>query len=238
MGVPGAMGLNLRLVAKQPYPTGQGFSLVAEVEKCFSSNCCTVQLLREKFESLVGIDCADLVIDHYNEGDLFVQRLPLVAAETLESLGVSSGDKLQLLMPAAHCVNEGEAAEKFVLSDAEYASRADTFRTWKKNLVIPEQAVEVASEMEKANSTLQIGKRCITSAKGHARIGTIRWIGHLAGKSCAGIWVGIELDLPLGSTNGTLEGVEYFKCRSNHAVFTKASLVHVEEEAEGEEMEL
>jgi tubulin-folding cofactor B len=42
-----------------------------------------------------------------------------------------------------------------------------------------------------------------------------------------GIWIGIEYDEPLGKNNGTVQGVEYFKCRPNHGAFVRPTKVTV-----------
>lgn len=49
--------------------------------------------------------------------------------------------------------------------------------------------------------------------------GTIRYIGPVEGR--AEEWVGIELDEPRGSNNGTVNGLRYFYCRENHGLFVK-----------------
>lgn len=42
-----------------------------------------------------------------------------------------------------------------------------------------------------------------------------------------GIWIGVEYDEPLGKNNGTVQGVEYFKCRPNHGAFVRPTKVTV-----------
>lgn len=48
---------------------------------------------------------------------------------------------------------------------------------------------------------------------------TIRFIG--ATQFAAGIWVGVELDSPLGKNNGSVQNVFYFTCRPNFGLFLR-----------------
>lgn len=41
-----------------------------------------------------------------------------------------------------------------------------------------------------------------------------------------GFWVGIILNEPKGLNNGTVKGVEYFKCENKHGIFFRPSQVH------------
>ncbi|KAF5399461.1 hypothetical protein PHET_07008, partial [Paragonimus heterotremus] len=56
------------------------------------------------------------------------------------------------------------------------------------------------------------------------RIGKLRYCGPVGFAS--GIWVGVELDQPLGRNNGTVAGVQYFSCAANHGVFSPIGRVY------------
>ena len=45
----------------------------------------------------------------------------------------------------------------------------------------------------------------------------IRYIGTYHEKP--GTWIGIEVDVPKGKNNGTIQGVKYFECKPNHGFF-------------------
>ena len=49
--------------------------------------------------------------------------------------------------------------------------------------------------------------------------GTVRYTG--ATYFADGIWVGVELREPVGTSNGTIKDVTYFECAPNHGVFVK-----------------
>jgi len=42
-----------------------------------------------------------------------------------------------------------------------------------------------------------------------------------------GPWIGVELEKKLGKNNGSVEGVEYFRCTMGHGVFVKWKKVSV-----------
>src|SRR6266404_6352249 len=53
--------------------------------------------------------------------------------------------------------------------------------------------------------------------------GVVRFCGTTSFSS--GKWVGIELSEPVGKNDGSVQGVTYFSCRTDHGVFVKASQV-------------
>lgn len=57
------------------------------------------------------------------------------------------------------------------------------------------------------------------------RRGTVRYVGPLGTKP--GVFVGIELDEPLGRNNGSFEGKKLFECEENHGVFIRPKEVEV-----------
>ncbi|XP_076061206.1 CAP-Gly domain-containing linker protein 3-like isoform X2 [Oratosquilla oratoria] len=63
------------------------------------------------------------------------------------------------------------------------------------------------------------------SGRGDRRLsGTVRYTGtvHFA----SGFWIGIDLDLPRGTNDGSVHGSSYFRCRPNHGVFAAPSRVN------------
>lgn len=65
--------------------------------------------------------------------------------------------------------------------------------------------------------TIQINDR-IKINKGKL-CGVIRYIGKVKNKE--GTWIGLELEEPKGSNNGTINGEKYFTCAPNHGMFVK-----------------
>merc|ERR1711988_1945348 len=84
--------------------------------------------------------------------------------------------------------------------------------------IVSEQSIEAAPGVN-----LALGSR--VKANGYQE-GTIRYIGDLKGVALTGIkYVGIELDEPEGSGDGTISGHTYFKCAEFHALFTTVQFV-------------
>lgn len=49
--------------------------------------------------------------------------------------------------------------------------------------------------------------------------GTVRFTGTTA--FAPGRWIGVELDVPNGKNNGTVQGKAYFTCRDGYGVFVR-----------------
>ncbi|ELQ74498.1 Cytoskeleton-associated protein [Trachipleistophora hominis] len=62
--------------------------------------------------------------------------------------------------------------------------------------------------------TLQINDKIYLGKWG---MGTIRYIGTVKGDE--GEYVGIELDIPKGKNDGSIDGTKYFTCKNNHGLF-------------------
>lgn len=75
---------------------------------------------------------------------------------------------------------------------------------------------------------IQVGSRCRVGTNQIA--GTVRFVGEA--KFAEGIWVGVELDEPVGKNNGSVRGERYFECEEKHGLFVKAYTVTLESTAE------
>jgi len=57
----------------------------------------------------------------------------------------------------------------------------------------------------------------------HNKLGTLRFCG--ATEFAPGMWAGLELDTPDGKNDGTVKGIRYFRCESEHGIFVPANKV-------------
>ncbi|KAH3664321.1 hypothetical protein WICMUC_005849 [Wickerhamomyces mucosus] len=63
--------------------------------------------------------------------------------------------------------------------------------------------------------TIEIGDS--VKFKGHDAI--VRFIGET--QFAPGDWVGLELNIPMGKNNGSINGIQYFQCLDNYGIFTR-----------------
>merc|ERR1712232_48135 len=105
--------------------------------------------------------------------------------------------------------------EKYVMKDADYAKRDDTFAKFRKQQLkmnpnfkshIEQLAINHQEEEAKA---IEVGQRCETNIG--AKRGVVKYVGKVASFE-RGYWVGIQLDEPTGDTNGQVKDEVYFAC--------------------------
>ena len=53
--------------------------------------------------------------------------------------------------------------------------------------------------------------------------GVVRFVGNTSFST--GLWIGIELYDPNGKNDGSVNGVPYFSCKTNHGVFVRPGLI-------------
>lgn len=101
--------------------------------------------------------------------------------------------------------------EKFELSEKQYDQKRNTVRDYLKSnklgkyneeemAAIEERKRQFEVEQEKKCESINIGDRCLVTAKGPRRLGTVRYKGTFHAKP--GIFIGVEFDLPLGMHDG------------------------------------
>lgn len=71
-----------------------------------------------------------------------------------------------------------------------------------------------------------IGSRCTANDVD----GYVRFVGET--DFSGGIWIGVELDLPVGKNDGSIQGKRYFSCGSEHGVFVRPVKVVLHKEAD------
>ncbi|CAG8029403.1 unnamed protein product [Penicillium nalgiovense] len=119
------------------------------------------------------------------------------------------------------------------------------------NALSPEETLRHQVEKDQTEietRDITVAKRAIVlpSSPPHIRRGTIRFVGSVPTIPITGpgrelqrdaelpadlqpIWVGIELDEPMGKNDGSVGGQRYFECLGNRGVFVKPEKVEVGE---------
>lgn len=79
--------------------------------------------------------------------------------------------------------------------------------------------------------SLQIGEFVSINAK---YFGRVMFVGEIENKE--GVWVGLELDKPIGKNSGSYKGKKYFECKPNHGIFIKYEKIKTQEDESNEDI--
>lgn len=139
--------------------------------------------------------------------------------------------------------------QKYVMSDDEYNKRENSVRAFKQAQKLKRQQDEAAGlitpSITKYNMSTQqrdseyglesdadirqrihINDRCNVSPGD--RRGTVKYIGYVPELLIPDyVWIGVELDEPVGKHNGIISGKRYFTCNSNCGTFVKSYAVKI-----------
>lgn len=163
---------------------------------------------QNKLEIITGASAGTMRLQLYN-GDKVIAQLNDDEAE-LGSFPIENEMRIHVVDNFQNFIGEGNV-EKFELSNNQYDQRRNTVREYLKanNLgkyneeemkALEQRKREEQLEQEKKAESINIGDRCLVSAKGPRRIGTIRYKGSFHQKP--GIFFGVEYDEPLGIHDG------------------------------------
>ncbi|KAK5583170.1 hypothetical protein RB653_004761 [Dictyostelium firmibasis] len=130
-------------------------------------------------------------------------------------------------------------APKPVISEEDYNKREGTYKKWKEE--------QLKKDLENVNNNnnnnnninsndatdneieIKVGDRCKVVSDDPTnydeRLGKVQFVGTVEFSS--GVWVGVELDLPLGKNDGSVKGKKYFQCTQKYGCFAKPKNVLV-----------
>ena len=155
---------------------------------------------------------------------------------------VTSGMFIHVTDVDPHSISKGGAlenvnlVERYRMDEETYDKRKGTVREWIREQRAkdpdwkPPQMPGAAEANARTKSLpctaadaahIVVGSRCEVQPGG--RRGCVKFCGSLEGKE--GVWVGVELDDPLGKNDGSAGTVRYFTCAENHGTFAKPTNV-------------
>lgn len=177
--------------------------------KCISlNNFQHFYTLQSKLEIITG-GCAGTMQLQLLNGDKLVAHLNNDDAD-LGSYSIQNGMRIHVIDNFQNLFDDTDV-EKFDLSDKQYDQKRNTVRDYLKSnklgkyneddmKAIEERKKQDELEMQKKVDSINIGDRCMVTAKGPRRIGAVRYKGSFHLKP--GMFVGVEFDEPLGIHDG------------------------------------
>ena len=144
--------------------------------------------------------------------------------ETFEEPSSSSSSPMPQRTPTPPIEPEGEA---LMAAATEWEPRPSEEREDEDELLVREDSLEGRNVEE---LDYQVGQRVLI---GNVMSGTIRYVGptHLA----EGVWLGVEMDLPRGRHDGSIDGRRYFSCDPMYGLFAPPEKITVIKEDEEED---
>jgi tubulin-folding cofactor B len=133
-----------------------------------------------------------------------MQFIPIGESGLHVQVSISKDPKSQLQV---------EQVEKYEMPEEVYDSLNDSVRAFKRRNKLGQFANVV--EVEVDLSAFHLGARCCVRTEGLEKLGNIRFVGKLDGKT--GGWIGVEYDEPVGKHNG----LTIFHCRDKHGAFVR-----------------
>ncbi|XP_031626374.1 tubulin-folding cofactor B [Contarinia nasturtii] len=189
--------------------------------------------LKGKLEVITGASAGTMQLLLFS-GDKLIAQLNDDEAE-LGSFAIENDMRLHVVDNVQSFIDDGNV-EKFDLTDKQYDERRNTVRDYLKTRrlgkynddemkAIEERKKQEQLEQEQKAESINIGDRCLVTAKGPRRIGTIRYKGTFHLKP--GIFIGVEFDEPLGIHNGSVDGTKYFECQEKYGSMVPIGAIEV-----------
>ncbi|TIB13179.1 hypothetical protein E3P92_02361 [Wallemia ichthyophaga] len=195
----------------------------------------TINELKGRLESIVGIPSQNqkIVMDGVW---LTNPAATLVEAGVRELSEVIVSDLTDVNNERAGEFTDVSRVEKYDMTDEEYLNRGDTVLAYKKANEIGRFSKAAAeAEKEQVPSDIKVGDRCRilpATLDEIIKLGHVRFIGKVGFQY--GIWIGVELDEPVGKNDGSVQCVRYFETKPKHGSFVKSDRIEIGEFEEEE----
>jgi len=175
----------------------------------------TIAKLKDKLYTIVGTEPQFQKLQLKSKGEIIANMED--NSSLLSSFNPQSGQEIYVIDADPNNtvadLQDTSKAPKYEMTDSEYEKRDNTYKKkWKENQEVDE---------------MKIGSPCeiLPDEKNGPRKGTVMYCGPLQGVK--GNWVGVKLDEPTGKNDGSVNGVQYFVCLSNHGVFVRSNKVQL-----------
>lgn len=83
---------------------------------------------------------------------------------------------------------------------------------------------KVKDDLSEVQVKISVGDRCMLIDMKHR--GVVKFVG-LVSQLKNEVFVGIQLDEPLGKNNGNVKGAQYFLCEENYGLFVRPEKIEV-----------
>jgi len=166
-------------------------------------------------------------------------------SKTLAFYGAQSGMEIHIKDLDPHSISKHggledvSQVEKYVMPDEEYDKMKNSVRAIKREREAKRQAEAAAKAAadgvdpagqdanaagqrndmtaEELEAAFPLGGRCEVDPG--ARRGEIKYVGHII--AAKGWWIGVKLDEPQGSNDGSKDGKKYFDCGAKYGCFVR-----------------
>lgn len=207
------------------------------LEKAFSG-ATTVQKLKERLEFACGTAPGNQILQIRNANEEVLNTLHPDDA-TIAACGVTHGCNIYIVdiepdaqvKLAAGLVKMNMDEVKYEIDEEKYKNRPDSFHQFKQQHLQgfykqkAEKALKVQKLSQEAAKKIEVGMRCETGTKRDPRRGVVKWKGRIGDSET--IYVGVQLDEPVGKNDGSAKGVRYFECPDKFGLFVQAHKMEV-----------
>ncbi|XP_067013539.2 tubulin-folding cofactor B isoform X2 [Anabrus simplex] len=192
----------------------------------------TIADLKGKLELLTGGNAATMSIVVYTKEDTLLCTLDNDSA-LLGSYPIEDGMRLHVIdkFVLRNEFEEASNAERFQLSEEEYAKRTDTLKHYLEQNRLGKYSEEEMRKREEERlkeeaadeavlSVAKVGNRCeVKVPQTPTRRGTVMFIGPVDFKP--GTWIGVKYDEPKGKNDGSVNGKRYFEYPPKYGGFVR-----------------